>query len=280
MLDHIRRIGIVLLLAFVTAGCGAHRLKEAQDSFNQAAAIEAGSSLEQEQSGGDPLVGDPQAINNYRMALALTDEALDEHADSLAEDKLYGTALMLKALTSWRIAALDQDADTADVRTIVAQIEALAEEQEIVLGTRDRVLLKALPGLHEHALGLQESDPKKAGRLFESALSTLDQALKDGQPPEDHPVRVYIRLAQLRTVRAWRWVSYPDRPPNSKREELKNWNLDWNQRYRTYSDPLIPLMYSNPGLCTRVRNQDKKFGYQREFTSGDEKPECFRRSVP
>lgn len=275
MLDHIRRIGVVLLLVFVTAGCGAHQLKEAQDSFNQAAAIEAGSSLEQEQSTGDPLVGDPQAINNYRMALALTNEALDEHADSLAEDKLYGTALMLKALSSWRIAALDEDADTADVQAIVGQIETLADKQQIELGTRDAVLLKALPGLQEHALGLQESDPKKAGKLFESALDTLDRALNEENPPEDHPVRVYIRLAQLRSVRAWRWVSYPDRPPNSERDRLKEWNSEWNERYKKYSEPLVPIMYSNPGLCSRVKKQDKEFGYQRNFSPAAENPQCF-----
>src|SRR5210317_2668855 len=92
------RIGSSLLLLIALSSCGTHQLKQAQDSFNEAARIESTVSLEDRQATGDPLTGDSQALNNYRVALALTDEALSDYADSLRSDQLYGTALMLKAL--------------------------------------------------------------------------------------------------------------------------------------------------------------------------------------
>ena len=129
-----------------------------------------------------------------------------------------------------------------------------------MLGTRDKVLLRALPGLREHALGLQQSDPKKAQRFFESALSTLEKSLSDVNPPEDHPVRAYIRLAQMRTLRAWRWVEFPNRPKDL--EKRKEWNDKWNARYVDYRNKLAPLMEANRGLRAWVENMDKDFGYE------------------
>jgi hypothetical protein len=255
----IRRTAVAILLLIVATGCGAHRLKQAQDSYNEAARIEAQVSFQEVEPAGDPLEGDVQALRNYRVALALTDEALEKYEKSLVKDQLYGTALMLKALCEWRVAALDQDADAETVRKLVNEIEIHVEEKKIVLGTRDKVLLKALPGLREHALGLH-AEPEKAKRLFKSSLATLDNALSDVQPPEDHPVRAYIHLAQLRTLRAWRWIEYPDRPEDAV--ELKKWFEDWNKRYEEYRDKLVPLVRANPGLKAYVEKIDKDFGYK------------------
>ncbi|UCE64157.1 MAG: hypothetical protein JSU59_03160 [Nitrospirota bacterium] len=256
----IRRTGIVFLLLIVAFGCGAHRLKQAQDSYNEAARIEVMVSFEEVEPIGDPLKGDAQALRNYRLALALTDEALEKYPTSLKKDQLYGTALMLKALCQWRIVALDKEAGQERVREIVTDIEGRLGSEEITLGTRDRVLLKALPGLREHALGMQQSDPKKAGDLFDSSLETLENSLATVNPPADHPVRAYIRLAQMRTLRAWRWVEFPNRPNNL--EERKKWNENWNERYAAYRTKLAPLMEANRGLRDRVEKMDKDFGYQ------------------
>lgn len=256
----IRKTAVVFLLLLVAIGCGAHRLKQAQDSYNEAAFIEAQVSFEEVEPTGDPLQGEAQALQNYRVALALTDEALEKHAENLRKDRLYGTALMLKALCQWRIAALDKEADHEKVREIVTDIEGRVEKEEITLGTRDRVLLKALPGLREHALALQQSDPKKAGALFDSALITLEEALTKVNPPTDHPVRAYIRLAQMRTLRAWRWVEYPNRPKDL--EERAKWNEEWNKRYEVYREKLAPLMEANRGLRARVEKMDVDFGYE------------------
>ena len=256
----LRKTSILIFILLVAAGCGAHRLHQAQDSFNAASRIEAQVSLEDAQATGDPLDGDLQALRSYRVALALTNEALDKYDKSLKEDDLYGTALMLKALCQWRIAALDRDTDPQEIRQIVAEIENRIAAGQVTLGTRDRVLLKALPGLHEHELGLQQDDPQKAGRLFESALSTLENALDQINPPQDHPVRAYIRLAQMRSLRAWRWVDYVNRPSGGN--ALTQWHQDWNSKYQNYRNALVPLMAANPGLRARVETMDHDFGYE------------------
>lgn len=254
-----RRTVIAFLLLVITYGCGAHQLKQAQDSYNAAARIEAQVSWELSESVGDPLEGDTQALQYYHLSLSLVDEALDKHAGSLKKDKLYGTAMMLKALCQWRIAALDREADTKEIRDIVNKIEDSVAKENIVLGTRDRVLLKALPGLHEHALGLHQSNPYKAKKLFESAINTLDKALVDVNPPMDHPVRSYIYLAEMRSLRAWRWVEYPNMPESTT--EREQWLKVWINRYEKLRNKVAPLMKANRGLRKQVEEMDKDFGY-------------------
>lgn len=253
-------ISVVLIaICHFVVGCGAHQLHRAQDSFNQAARIEARVSFETLSDDADPLEGTPQALGNYRLALALTNDALEKYDSSLKKDQLYGTALMLKALCQWRIAALERESDAEEIRRIVAGIENLVENQGIKLGTRDRVLLKALPGLHEHELGRLQNDPQKAERLFKSALSTLELALEQVNPPRDHPVQAYIRLSQMRILRAWRWTAYPHRPRDS--DELTRWNEAWNRSYETYRKAVAPLMEANRGLRERVKEMDHVFGW-------------------
>jgi hypothetical protein len=256
----IRRISITLLVLVAFYGCGAHQLRQAQDSYNTAARIEEQLSFEELTPAGDPLEGASQALQNYRVALSLTDEALNRYAKSLKQDQLYGTGLILKALCQWRIAALQEDADKEKIQKIVGEIENRVQQEGIKLGTRDQVLLKALPGLYEHERGLQQHDPKIAARYFESALETLDNALREVKPPEDHPVRAYVHLAQLRTVRAWRWVEYPNRP--KQMDQLKQWHDDWIRKYTFYRDKIAPLMDANRGLQSLVKNMDVIFGFQ------------------
>jgi len=255
----IRRILLGLLILLLVAGCGAHRLRQAQDAFNGAARLEAQSTIENEDVAGDPLLEIPQALNQYRIALALTEEALTEYGGQLQSDKLLGTALMLKALCLWRIGALDENADKSAVAKIVADIENRAKESSIVLGTRDRVLLHALPGLREHALGLQAKDPERAAAFFESAIETLETSLT-GDVPADHPVRIYIRLAQMKSLRAWRWVEYPNRPTDPT--ELRNWLQGWLRRYEGFREKLEPFMEANRGLKQRVNEMDEVIGRQ------------------
>lgn len=255
-----RKTVLSIALVLVVTGCGAHRLHQAQDIYNQAARIEAQVSFEDTQAAGDPLTGDVQALQGYRSALALTNEALDKYDGSLKKDQLYGTALMLKALCQWRVSALDRQADANAVKALVAQIEGRVQSEHVVLGTRDQVLLKALPGLHEHEMGLRQHDRRKAARLFQSALETMEMALDQVNPPQDHPIRAYIRLSQMRALRAWRWVSLPDEPQDIT--ERRQWHQQWNHRYETYRNALAPLLLANPGLNNRVETMDRAFGYQ------------------
>jgi hypothetical protein len=250
----IRRTWIAIVLVVITTGCGAHQLKQAQDSYNEAARIEAQASIEADQAKQDPLVTQ-SLLHDYRIAQSLTKEALEKHETSLRQDQLYGTALMLNALCEWRIVALDESVkSTETVKQIVEVIKERVEAEQITLGTRDRVLVEALPGLAEHALGSREPDPDKAGRLFESALETLENSLKDVKPPADHPVRIYVNLAQLRTIIAWADVASKQLPSGPDK--------DWIARYERYRKPLEPMAEQDPRLKRLLAQLDREFGYQ------------------
>lgn len=85
-----------------------------------------------------------------------------------------------------------------------------------------------------------------------------------GQPlvllPRNRPSRAYIRLSQMRTLRARRRTDYPNCPRNV--EELIYWKKEWNRSYETYRNALVPLMEANRGLRQRVDVVDRDFSYQ------------------
>jgi len=64
----IQRTWIALLVVALMFGCSVHRLKQAQDSYNQAAQIEAQLSFEETEPTADPLEGASQALRNYRIS--------------------------------------------------------------------------------------------------------------------------------------------------------------------------------------------------------------------
>ena len=245
---------LVLAALLLAAACGAHRLSQAQDSFNEAARLEA-----QAAQLTSPITDSSQALQNYRIALSLTEQALGKYGDSLKKDKLYGTALVLNALCQWRIAALDENANVDKIKAVVARAEQLAKDQQITLGTRDRVLLQALPGFREHALAQRERDRARAKDLYESSLETLDNALTKVNPPPDHPIRIYIRLFQMRTVRAWRWAEFPSRPKVPVTAKIE-WLEKFKKRYLKYRAHLKPLIAANDELYREVHSMDEEIG--------------------
>ena len=100
------RLIILSLLAIVLlAGCSTHNLRVAQDKFEEG-------SMQEWIIRNDPAHNTgaasllpatrPHTIS-YREALALVDENLKEHKDSLIQDNLYCTALVLKALCHWKL---------------------------------------------------------------------------------------------------------------------------------------------------------------------------------
>jgi len=95
--------------------------------------------------------------------------------------------------------------------------------------------------------------------FFESAVATLESSLSEVNPPPDHPVRSYIRLAQMRTLRAWRFAEYPNRPADL--QERQKWNEEWNRKYNGYRKALEPLMEANRGLKAQVEKMDSDYGY-------------------
>lgn len=236
-------LGLALIALCGVGGCGTARyIRAAQDSFNQAAAEEnrlfsAGLSTDV------GLLSQSSAAGDYRIALALLDRELDENEEELRRDRLYGTALMLKALALWRLADLDglnepqldtgtptgeellagSDSRAGDeLMATLALLRAEVQAGRITLGERDRVLLVALPGLRDHDRGLRAPDYPAARRFFESALEVMDRSLEADSTPKQHPVRVYIRLAQLSTCRAWQSAAFALLPLGEAEDETND----------------------------------------------------------
>lgn len=204
-----RRIALVLPVAvsvLLQVGCVPRQIREAQDTFNQAAQSENAQRATL-LSGGAPPLDASSAVASYRIALDLLKTELDSHAQDLAQEQLLGTAMMLKALSLWRLADLEDGpaaaAADAELTRTLAALDTLVQQQPTALGTRDRVMVKAIPGLRDHDRGLRATTLPDASANFESACGVLEQALTTEKPPPNHPVRTYIRLAQLASLRSY-----------------------------------------------------------------------------
>jgi hypothetical protein len=207
---HIRRIsfhqGIIFTLLLLLTGCAAATLREAQDHFNRGADLE----LAQQSSvpsGAAPIAS---AVGSYQAAHQTVEDVLANRAGELRGDGLYGNALILRALAEWRLADLTGRNDPWGAALNETHRTLLAEHQAgtITLGTRDLVLMHALPGLREHDKALRAASYDEAERLFRSAINVLDGALLETTPPPGHPIRNYIRFAQLSSCRAWQQRAY------------------------------------------------------------------------
>jgi hypothetical protein len=171
------------------------------------------------------------ALNSYRLANAEAAKLIESSSKSLKEDNLLGATYVLRAMALWRISDLEavQPAESEspgatrgaaapgqkpvntrqELLGLLNRIEQLQSNQEITLGTRDRVLFKALYGFYDHDGGRAESDYMKARVWFQSANKRLKESLAGVSP--QHPIRVYIGSARLRTLAAWNQALYGGR---------------------------------------------------------------------
>lgn len=117
----------LLLWVAVLGGCSRY-LSDAQDHFSRAAAEETrlfGAGLAAD--GG--LVRQTSAATDYRLALDLLDRELSENEGRLRDERLYGTALMLKALCLWRLADLDAAGAGPLADELAASLATIRAEQ-------------------------------------------------------------------------------------------------------------------------------------------------------
>ncbi len=200
----IARGGTLLAAAVLLPACAVRQIREAQDAFNEAARQE-----NRDRFAGNALANASTVAANYRLALAALNRELKENEGALKADNLLGTALVLKALSLWRIADLEDDARAGDeLGDLLPRIRTLAGDGTIQLGTRDRVLVEALAGLRDHDLGLRKTTYADAKKFFASAIKGLGDSLATVKPPEGHSVRVYVMLAQLSSYIAWKDAVY------------------------------------------------------------------------
>ena len=64
------------------------------------------------------------------------------------------------------------------------------------------------------------ADLDTATENFRSAVDVLDKALAEGSLPPNHPVRVYLRLSQLASLRAWQGAAYEFEKNDQARDRL------------------------------------------------------------
>ena len=205
----------VIPLLLTLAGCasGVSSVREAQEHFDRGASIENALRL-----GTDPrLAGvttgiDPEfrAANEYRQVRSVLRNAVATQGAQLEQDGLLGTAYTLDLLAAWRLLDLEDGYQSPAAGTgnsydaVVARSEellGLEAQGKLQLGTRDRVMLRALPGLLDHDRGLRAADYARADRELASAFDNLERSV--GDVSAEHSVHIYIRMAQLQTLRAW-----------------------------------------------------------------------------
>ncbi len=255
----------VLLALLALTGCAAHRIREAQDAFSRAAALE-NRGLDVTAPAQAALLDNSSAAGDYRRALSLVNESLAKSRDRLQQDQLEATALMLKALCLWRLADLEDDhAAGEQLSHVITAIHDRANSNKappLTLGTRDRVLLAALPGLRDHDRGLRQVTRGKAGEMFSSAFNKLDNSLKQDDVPENHPVVIYIRLAQLSVCRAWQAAIF--RFVKDTSEAAKACAVP-RGKFRDVVGALRPCWKTNAALKRQLQDLDLAMGAGSQF---------------
>ena len=199
-----RKSGLTLSFAllFLAAGCQTvSSLRDAQDTFNRAAAAENALRTDLnrplESGGADTMIGLGAVRSGYASALLLLNRITSESADKLRNDQLLGDALTLKALCEWRLGQFSNAVATAQ------SAQSAAADQ---LFPRDRALLRALPGLIKTDQAYQKIMERKPLTEIEQLLVSGNGAVTDLQAARevvdrDHPVQIFLLQAQLAAYR-------------------------------------------------------------------------------
>ena len=220
----IRTVNLVILIcaALFASGCShVNHLREAQDSFNQAAKadnlVRYDDLTSADLNGGGPASESLSVSTGYAATIASI-ETLKNDSEAkrkLEADGLYGYALAIQSLAYWRLEKWEQAVSTSK--------DALDTRY---LGPRDLALMKALPGLIKNdqafvALTTDSSaltctqpgvpgnrEPPPFENCSREVLAVRDQlggALCDIdtariEAPSGHPVRNYLALSQLAAI--------------------------------------------------------------------------------
>src|SRR5678815_2022733 len=110
-------LGVSMGLAVLwMAGCSSvNHLRDAQDSFNQAAAAE--NALRFDGKASDALASMGALRSSYASTLRSLENLSSKDEEALRQDGLWGSALTLKALTQWRLGQYDRALKTVRLAT-------------------------------------------------------------------------------------------------------------------------------------------------------------------
>jgi len=198
-------ISLALAVLFVTGCVSINRLREAQDSFNQAAAAENAARVDADPANTVASLASVPA--GYASALLSLGKLESKDQQSLQQDGLWGTTLTLKALCQWRLGQYAEAlASSADAQKNFTK----------QLYPRDQALLTALPGLIKTDQAYAKTysyspslDPALDKAHLEEIISLLTGPngavvdLKNARAAVDtnHPVQGYLIQAQLAAYR-------------------------------------------------------------------------------
>ncbi|MGI9592281.1 MAG: hypothetical protein ACR2P8_12990, partial [Myxococcota bacterium] len=190
---------LVLWLALVACATPAKRVREAQDEFNRGASLE----LTRKTVQGGEAEGSAAAFAHYTRARTLATDVIAEHETDLKQNELYGQALTIQALSTWRLG--DQRRALEGCGRVVAL--AAEVEDEAAVATRDEAMCRSLRALIDvdnlatQARGLESLPPaERQGKLAEildhAARTRRSLATEAARLPPGHEYHRYVVQAQ------------------------------------------------------------------------------------
>lgn len=197
----LRLLFLLFLVMALLAGCSTHNLRVAQDKFEEGSMQEWIIRTDPAQSTGAASLlpaTRPYTIS-YREALVLVDKNLAEHKDSLIQDNLYCTALVLKALCLWK---LDESEELDAVINYSGKMQSafLTEQWQLLLLSEkfldaDRAVasIRKYDGQHDIPLEVYASAIKK----LSDADSQIVEALKKPDIKNNLPLKRYLIFTRI-----------------------------------------------------------------------------------
>lgn len=212
---------LTIVLALLATGCVSHvkELRDAQDEFNAAAAIdnrqrldEAAESINTAMAAAstgnkqrlaeaadtiDTVMLRSRVDARYRLAIKMLGDLIEKNSKELLSDRLLGTAYTLKAMAEWRVGDYE-----ASLRTL----EASAKTKGMEILVRDRALQQALEGLimnDQAVFHMRKKDYtyQQVKDLLIHALAGIKQGLSAAESGD--PVRLYLFMSEMAVLKNW-----------------------------------------------------------------------------
>lgn len=199
---------VCLAVIVILGGCveSAKTIREAQAQFSRAATIENRNLLGAEQA----VQASTEAATDYRMAATTMQKLIADKSGELKKDNLLCTAMIIEALSWWRLG--DNDAAMK-----IANNSSGCTDSTVPPGSqpaRDMALFQALPGLIRIDQANQKlANPTPAAIAFDEIMVLLADAntilqTARNQVGTGHPLQLYLIQSQLAIVRNWQSAIY------------------------------------------------------------------------
>lgn len=228
---------IAIWIVFFLGCASVNQLREAQDTFNQAAAAENAQRFDQYPAVAVTSIA--AARSSYASVLLSLGKIDNTDKKQLIQDKLWGTVLTLKALCQWRLGQYDQALKTNE------EAKSTAADQ---LFPRDRAILEALPGLIKTDQAYDKILNKKSLQEISDLLIGAKGAIADIDNArisvdKDHPVQIYLIQAQLAVYRNYEVALKDESLTNEQQDKVKGYFKELDRLLKKNSgSTVLPLV--------------------------------------